>query len=276
MVWTKTMTGEPAPGPLVDSHIHLFTLGLPLAPTAWTVPQTELPVEDFEALMAEHGVTHGVISAMSLLGDLNDYTITALRRNPRLRGTVIVEPTADRYLLERMRDDGVVGIRLQWRRGTDPPDLTGPEHRRLLYRVADLGWHVELNIERERMPPVLDQLCRSGVDVVVDHYGDPSPEHGFATPAGESLFRALDTGRVRVKLSAGYRFAIPPDVLTELGRALLAHAGPERVFWGSDAPFVGAKYPTTYADELAMFRRVVPEAAIRDAISAAAHAFYFS
>jgi len=260
----------------VDTHVHLFTRALPLASTAWTVPEVELPVSAFEDLMAQHGVTHGVVSAMSLLGDLNDYTISALRRNPRLRGTVIVEPTADRYALERMRDDGVVGVRFQWRRRADLPDLTEPEYRRLLHRVADLGWHVELNIERDRMPPVLDQLVRSGVDIVVDHYGDPNRDNGYANPGGESLFHALDTGRTRVKLSAGYRFGVSAEVLAWFAETLLAHTGPDRVFWGSDAPFVGAGHPTSYAGELGMLSRVVPDAGVRRRMSAAAHDFYFT
>jgi predicted TIM-barrel fold metal-dependent hydrolase len=262
--------------PLVDTHVHLFTRELPLASTAWTVPEVELPGQTFEDLMARHGVTHGVVSAMSLLGDLNDYTINALRGNPRLRGTVIVEPTADRYVLERMREDGVVGVRFQWRRRVDLPDLTGPEYRRLFYRVADLGWHVELNIERDRMPPVLDQLCRSGVDIVVDHYGDPSRDDGYANPGGDSLLRALDTGRTQVKLSAGYRFGVTADVLAGFAETLLAHAGPDRVFWGSDVPFVGARRPTSYAGELAELSRVVPDAGVRQRMSVAARDFYFT
>lgn len=258
---------------LVDTHVHLFTRALPLASTAWTAPETELPVEAFEDLMTRHGVTHGVISAMSLLADGNAYTIAALRRNPRLRGTIDVDPGTDRHELGA---DGVVGVRFQWRRRTPLPDLTDPDHRRLLREVADQGRHVELNVERDRMPPVLDQLVRSGVDVVVDHYGDPCPRNGFATPGGEALLRALDTGRVRVKLSAGYRFPVTPEDLAGFAATLLGHAGPERVFWGSDAPFVGAKRPVSYAGELAMLARIVPDPLLRQKMSAAAHDFYFS
>lgn len=252
---------------LVDTHVHLFTRALPLASTAWTAPEVELPVEAFEELMARHGVTHGVISAMSLLDD-NDYTLAALRRNPRLRGTVDVNPDVD---LTTMRSDGVVGVRFQWRRRTSLPDV-----RRLVRQVADLGWHVELNIERDRMAPVLSRLVRSGVDVVVDHYGDPCPRDGYATPGGEALLRALDTGRVWVKLSAGYRFPVSAEALAGYAATLLDHAGPERVFWGSDAPFVGTRRPTSYAAELATLDRVVPDPTLRAQLSTAAHAFYFT
>ncbi|MFI7450179.1 amidohydrolase family protein [Nonomuraea sp. NPDC049714] len=273
---TGTVTGDLSGGvPLVDTHVHLFTRALPLAARAWTRPEGELTAETFLSMMDEHGVDYGVLSAMSLLGDLNDYTIDALRRHERLRGTVIVEPTTDRYVLERMKADGVVGVRFQWRRLADLPDLTDPAYRRLLFRVADLDWHVELNIEGDRLPPVLDRLTASGVKVVVDHFGDPDRAAGYTGAGGAALLRALDTGRVWVKLSAGYRFDISPDTLAGHAATLLGAAGPEHVFWGSDAPFVGARRPVTYRDAVGSFAHLVPDPALRRRISLAAHAFYF-
>jgi predicted TIM-barrel fold metal-dependent hydrolase len=261
--------------PLVDTHVHLFSAALPLAERAWTRPERELPAEVFLAMMDEYGVGHAVVSAMSLLGYGNDYTIDALRADDRLRGTVIVEPSAGRRVLERMRADGVVGVRFQWRRLADLPDLTDPAYRRLLRHVADLGWHVELNVEGERLPPVLDRLLASGVKVVVDHFGDPDRTSGYASPGGTALLRALGTGRVWVKLSAGYRFRVGPDTLAGYAATLLAEGGPERLFWGSDAPFIGAREPVTYQDALASFAVTVPDAGLRDRVAQASHAFYF-
>ncbi|NBE91787.1 amidohydrolase [Nonomuraea sp. KC401] len=261
--------------PLVDTHVHLFTRALPLAARAWTRPEGELTAETFLSMMDEHGVGYGVVSAMSLLGDLNDYTIDALREHERLRGTVIVDPTTDRYVLERMKADGVVGVRFQWRRLADLPDLTDPAYRRLLFRIADLDWHVEVNIEGDRLPPVLDRLTASGVKVVVDHFGDPDRESGYAGAGGAALLRALGTGRVWVKLSAGYRFGVGPDTLAGHAATLIEAAGPEHVFWGSDAPFVGARRQVTYRDAVNSFAHLVPDAELRRRISLAAHAFYF-
>ncbi len=261
--------------PLVDTHVHLFTSALPLAARAWTRPEGELTADTFVTMMDEHGVDYGVLSAMSLLGDLNDYTIDALRAHKRLRGTVIVEPTTDRYVLERMKADGVVGVRFQWRRLADLPDLSDPAYRRLLFRIADLDWHVELNIEGVRLPPVLDRLTASGVKVVVDHFGDPDRDAGYTGDGGRALLRALGTGRVWVKLSAGYRFNISPAMLADHAATLIGAAGPDHVFWGSDAPFIGARYPVTYRDAVDSFAQLVPDPALRRRISLASHAFYF-
>jgi hypothetical protein len=36
-----------------------------------------------------------------------------LRKHKRLRGTANVLPATDRYVLERMKDDGIVGVRFR-------------------------------------------------------------------------------------------------------------------------------------------------------------------
>lgn len=262
--------------PLVDSHVHLFTADLPLAARACTRPATALPVDELLPLMDGTGVTHAVVSAMSLLGDPNAYTLAALQAHPeRLRATVAVEPGVPRAELERMRAAGVVGIRWQLRRTERLPDPTEPEVRDLLRAVADLGWHVELNVEHERLAPLLDGLVAAGTEVVVDHFGDPSRADGYAGPGGRALLRALDTGRVRVKLSAAHRFPLAPGVLAGHAATLLDRAGPERIFFGTDAPFVGAATPTTYAEQVGLFLALVPDPGLRRRMSAAAHAYYF-
>ena len=60
-----------------------------------------------------------------------------------------------------------------------------------------------------------------------DDYNEYSLE-GF-----QAMMRAVDNGRTWVKLSAGYRLE-SPQVAQDCARALLAHAGPERLLWGSD------------------------------------------
>lgn len=262
--------------PLVDAHVHVFTADLPLAGRAWTSPEAALPVGELLAQMDATGVTHAVISAMSLLADPNAYTLDALATYPdRLRTTVDVDGRVPLAELERMRAAGAVGIRWQLRRAAQLPDPADPDVRALLRTVADLGWHVEVNVEQDRLAPLLAGLCASGVAVVVDHFGDPHRTDGFGTEGGQALLRALDTGRVRVKLSAAHRFRVPPEALAGHAATLLRCAGPERLFLGTDAPFVGTAEPTTYAAEVARFAELVPDADVRAAMSAAAHAYYF-
>ncbi|BCB91116.1 amidohydrolase family protein [Phytohabitans suffuscus] len=261
--------------PLVDTHVHLFTTDLPVAAGAWTRPSTGLSAERYVAMLDAHGVAYGVVAAASLFGDHSDYTLEALRRYPRLRGTVIVDPGTDPGRLAELKAAGVVGVRLQWRRAATLPDLTAPEYRRFLRRVADLGWHVHLNIEGPRLPPVADALLASGVRLVFDHFGGPDPERGVDGPGFRAVRAALAGGRAWVKLSAGYRLRVPPETLAAYAGALLDSGGPERVFWGSDAPFVGAEGTVTFQDTIDAFALWVPDPTTRHRMSLAARAFYF-
>lgn len=273
--------------PVVDAHAHIFTPDMPLADSAWMRPDYGFTAEDYLRVLDAHGVHFGVIAGISIYGQYNDYMISELRRHRRLRGTVNVDPTTDRYALERMRDDGVVGVRLQLSRRRELPDLGGEGYRLLLRRIADLNWHVHLALEGPQMPAVLPKLEASGVRIVLDHFGHPDPATGLAGEGFQAVLRSVANGRTWVKLSAGYRLTwqstgtgTPDPVATRLaGEAaakLLHEAGPERLLWGSDCPFVGHESSLTYADALASFTEWVPSPQARRRITDTALQFYFS
>ena len=137
--------------PAVDTHAHIFLQGLPLVPGATNRPQYSCTDTDYLETLDAAGVAYGVIAAPSFLGTHNDYTLECLRRQPRLRGTAIVSPDVSRQTLEAMDRDGMVGIRYSLRRYPEVPDFTAPGYRRLLREVADLGWHVHILAESERL-----------------------------------------------------------------------------------------------------------------------------
>jgi hypothetical protein len=86
------------------------------------------------------------MAAASLYDDYNDYVIeSTVKYKHRLRTTAIVKPSIDPYVMRLMRDDGVVGVRLQWRNVKNLPDITTPEYQKFFRRVRDLDWHVHLN-----------------------------------------------------------------------------------------------------------------------------------
>lgn len=274
--------------PVVDAHAHIFTPDLPLAANAWIRPDYGFTAEDYLAVLDAHGVHFGVIAAVSLFGTYNDYVLAALRRHRRLRATVNLDPAdCDPYALARMRDDGVVGVRLQLARRTAMPDLADEAHRRMFRRIRDLDWHVHLAVEDRWLPGLLEQLGATGVRIVVDHLGHPDPEAGVdGSPGFAALLRSIDAGRTWVKLSAGYRMTwsakgvAAPDpralsLAAEAAARLLQVAGPERLVWGSDCPFVGHE-AVKFADTLAWFRDWVPSSQQRRRISDTALRLYFS
>lgn len=258
--------------PIVDTHAHVFTEAMPLAADAWRKVSRGRPVSEFlETLDANH-VPFGVIAAASMFGDYNDYTLAALRRHPRLRGTVIVPPTIDPYVLREMKKDGVAGVRWVWFMQKDLPDLKSPEYRKFLARLADLDLHVELLLGGERLGPVLADLQPSGVKLVIDHFGFPEPQLGVDCPAFQAALRAVDNGRTWIKLAAWHRLGNEASVLTQ---RLLDAAGTERLVWGSDWPFVAAHEQYSYQDALDSFIAAVPDAAARREISETALRLYF-
>ena len=86
--------------PIVDSHAHIFTRDMPLNDRPRHRPSYDFTLQDYIATLDAHGVRYGVIAAASPWSDYNDYTIESVRGNPRLRGTVIVRPGVEKYILE--------------------------------------------------------------------------------------------------------------------------------------------------------------------------------
>ena len=272
--------------PLIDCHAHIFGEDLPVTSNAWISPDYTFPADRLLALLDENGVHFGVISGLSITGHYNDYMLSQLRGSKRLRGTVIVPPNVDRFTLERMADDGVIGIRLQLARQSDLADFRSDEWRLLLRRVRDLGWHVHLAIEGEHLRPVLGALLESGVKTVIDHFGHPDPADPERCDGMDAIAAAVDRGRTWVKMSAGFRLsgteawqdpeADLVSVADRAAAALLRRIGTDRCLWGSDAPFVGYERRITYAQVLADYFRWVPDSARRDEIDRTALQLYFS
>ena len=241
--------------PLVDTHAHIFMQDFPLVDNPVRTPDYDFPIAKYLATLDQHGVQFAVLSAGSLWGDYNDAVIEATRSNPRLRGTVLVQPSIERYVMDRMKDDGIVGVRLSPIGIKPPPDYDNFEHRRLLRRISDLNWHVHIHVEGERLPHVLPLLERSGARVVLDHLGRIDPKLGVDSDGFRALVAAIERGRTWLKLSAPYRTGALAPVLV---KELLHRVGPDRLLWGSDCPFTGFEDKTSYQASIDWLLDCVP------------------
>ncbi len=273
--------------PIVDSHAHVFLRDMPVSRGAWFKPDYGFTAEQYLEALDAHGIHFGVIAGISIYGLYNDYMLEQLRRYRRLRGTANVLPTTERYVLERMKQDGIVGVRLQLTRRKELPDLADEEHQLLLRRLADLDMHVQVAVEARWLPAVLPKLEASGVKIVMDHFGHPDAEQGVNCPGFKAMLRSAETGRLWVKLSAAYRLTwaaagqkqrdprtVP--LAQGLAQSLLQNVGPERLLWGSDCPFVGFEAAVSFQDTLDDLTQWVPDAATRRKISDTALRLYFS
>jgi predicted TIM-barrel fold metal-dependent hydrolase len=135
------------------------------------------------------------------------------------------------------------------------------------------------------MPQLLPQLEAAGLRIVLDHFAHPDPAQGLEGEGFQAVLRAIARGRTWVKLSAGFRLTwqsrgtgTADPAAMELAQAtagrLLREAGPERLVWGSDCPFVGHE-SHTYADALRWFEEWVPSAAVRRQMGDTALRLYF-
>ena len=260
------------PGPLVDTHAHIYLANCPVVPGATHHPERSFTDEDFVRTLDDNGVLFGVIAAASFMGSYNDYSLMALRQHRRLRATAIVESDVTLPELRAMDDAGIVGIRFSLRNYAGSPDLTTPEYQRLLRRVADLDWHVHLYAEGERIAALAPVLLNAGVKLVIDHYGNPDPKLGENAPGFQAALRALGSGRGWVKISGPYRS--PGCDHPALAARLLKEAGPERLLFGSDWPFVGHEDTVSYADTVTWFEQAIPDATMREEIGRTAARLY--
>jgi predicted TIM-barrel fold metal-dependent hydrolase len=276
MTDTAAMSAPPliVEPPLIDCHAHIWGAEMPYVSTAWTRPDYVYAAEDFLADLDAQGILFGVIAAASLFGTYNDYVIRALRASKRLRGTANVDVETDLYTLEALRADGITGIRLQWFFMDELPDMGEDAFQLLCVRLRDLGMHIHLNIEGHRLYEVASRVMDTGVNLVIDHFGWHDPAPGLAAQSYQDMQRLLDRGHAWVKLSCGH-VRTDPDLPKAYARDLLTRYGTDRLLWGSNAPFVGHEGKLSYAQAVAEFRDIVPDAAARRAIGETGYRFYF-
>lgn len=244
------------PTPLVDAHCHVFRADMPLRDNPRHAPTYDFTVEALLEVLDANGVGFAVVAAASPWLDYNDYVIDSVASHPRLRGTVILEPTVERLVMREMARAGIIGVRMHMIGLADMPDLTTFAWRRTLRRIADLGWHVHLHAECRNLPQILPLLEASGARLVIDHLGRPDPAEGFDSPGFRTLTEAIERGNTWVKASGPHRLGF--DFAAAALGELVRRTGTERLVWASDCPFVGSE-ATTYGSTVKWLLDAVPE-----------------
>jgi predicted TIM-barrel fold metal-dependent hydrolase len=159
------------------------------------------------------------------------------------------------------------------RRLSQLPDLRDASHQHFFKCLADAGMHLELLAHGADLPVVLPMIEATGVTLVIDHFADPDRNLGVESPGFIAALRSLDSGRTFIKLAAAMR--LNKEVARACAQKLLAAAGPERLLWGSDAPFIGHEPRPPYSDALRLFEELVPDARQRHAIGLTALRQFF-
>lgn len=229
-----------APPNACDCHHHIYDEArFATVPTPGRPAPTNAAMAEYRLLQKRIGTTRHVVVQPRNYGIENEVTIDALKQaGGNARGVVVVRPTITDAELKRFNDAGVRGIRFSI--GDAKSRVVQPEMiEPLAKRVADLGWHLQFNMEGEQVVELADVLRRLPTPLVFDHLGNPPMPAGIEHPSHAIIRELIDRGRTWVKLSGAYSNTKvgPPDYpdATKVAQAFVT-AAPQRLVWGSDWP----------------------------------------
>ena len=226
-----------APPGATDCHFHTYDKTYPVMKGSTLLPEDALP-DDYRALQRRIGTTRGVIVQPSTYGTDNRLQIAsryALGAENFRVIAVVAEDVSDQEL-RQLDEQGVRGIRFNL---GFPGVLTVGSLKLLAPRLADLGWHCQINMRPKQIEDNADLLASLPGQLVFDHLAQVPQPDGLASAPYKVIRGLLDRGKTWVKLSGPY-------VSSKLGAPDYADAGavaeayvkaaPERLVWGSDWP----------------------------------------
>jgi D-galactarolactone isomerase len=231
-----------APANACDCHIHVYNPAKPVAPTASGPGPAWADVAAYRAVQQKLGTTRTIIVQSTAYGTDNSCAQEGIAELglATTRGVAVVGPDITEAELQRLTDAGFRGARFQMLPGGALPWAALEP---VAARIANFGWHIQLQMDGRLMADRESQLKRLPCPLVLDHVGkflEPVPvEH----PGFRALLRLLDGG-CWLKLAAAYEVSktggpLYADVAA-LAKAAVK-ATPERMIWASNWPHVSVK-----------------------------------
>ena len=224
-----------------DCHAHIFgpkKMFPFIADRSYTPP--EASIEAYKNMHRKLGITRAVIVQPSVYGTDNQVTLTAIKQygNENARGIAVVDNDVSELELERLHEKGIRGVRfnLLFKGGAQFKYL-----ERISSKIAPFNWHVQILMDVSELQLITDRLRRLPTEIVFDHMGHISTNHGTNNLGFQALINLIKEGRAWVKLSGNYRIssAKPPYKDAEAFARALISASQKRVVWGSDWPHPG-------------------------------------
>jgi predicted TIM-barrel fold metal-dependent hydrolase len=233
-------TGKPRfvpPAGAIDCHFHTYDRNYPVMKGATLLPDDALP-DDYRALQHRIGTTRGVIIQPSIYGTDNRLQIASRQAlgADNFRVVAVVPEDISDAELRQLDEHGVRGVRFNL---GFPGALSVSSLASLAPRLADLGWHCQINMRGKQIEDNADLLVSLPGRLVFDHLAQV-PEPGGLESAPYKIIRGLlDRGKTWVKLSGPYvssKQGAPGYADAGAVAAAYVKAAPERVVWGSDWP----------------------------------------
>jgi predicted TIM-barrel fold metal-dependent hydrolase len=236
------------PAGTIDCHAHIFDKydQYPMDPARKYTP----PVCTRESWLNMHrimGVHRGVQVHGSTYAFDNSITEDFIRTDPdRFRAVAAIAPDASRAHIAKLHEAGFRAARLmdQYPNGATTRDL-----EKIADRIAEFGWHIEINILKGADWIGLEKrLMDCPVGLVFDHMGRIRGDVGVESEEFKVIRRLLDNKPdTWVKISSWYRMSdapLPavgmPDYpdMKMFAQTLLNHHV-DRCVWGTNWPHPG-------------------------------------
>jgi len=238
----KTAVAFAVPAGACDCHVHVFGAE-PEFPLVASRGYTPPPATAGELLALQNALhlSRVVIIQPSVYGADNSCTLDGIRRlgPERARGVAVIDAKTTDTELKEMHAAGIRGVRVNLETsGQSDPAVSRRNLAAAIKRVAPLGWHVQVYTRLSVIEAVHDDVLKSAVPVVFDHFGGATAAGGVAQSGFDKLLNLVASGKAYVKISGHYRSSVKPpafDDVAPLARALIA-ANPDRIVWGTDWP----------------------------------------
>jgi predicted TIM-barrel fold metal-dependent hydrolase len=234
-----------APAGSIDTHCHIFgpAATYPFSPTRPYSPP-DAPLAMFRDLHAKIGVERAVIVNATVHGfDSRVVTDAIAQSEGRYKGIVNINNAMSDAELIALDKAGIAGCRFSFvKRLGGVGDMT--VFRKLVDRVAAIGWHVDIYLEAGTIREFAPILRALPVQYVIDHMGTIDAGRGLDDPEFKALLD-LQAGDERcwIKITGLERASAagPPfHDSVPFAKRLIDNA-PDRVIWGTDWPHPNVK-----------------------------------
>jgi 2-pyrone-4,6-dicarboxylate lactonase len=221
-----------------DAHFHIFgpRARFAFAPVRDYTP-SDAPKETLYALHDRLGIVRGVVVQPNCYGYDNSVTVDAVAATGgAYRGIALVPIDVSDQELRRLDGAGIRGARFHFmkgRAGASPDEVIA-----FGKRLADIGWHLQIQMDASRIAELTPVIKRSVCPVMIDHMGRVGAALGIEQAPFTALLALMQDENVWTKVSGIDRITRkgPPYAdAVPFARKLVEEFG-NRVVWGTDWP----------------------------------------
>ncbi len=249
----------------VDSHAHVFGgAEFPFSPDTLYTPlpsQMGTPAK-FRAVLAAHGLTHGLLVGAGPYGEDNRCMMQAIAESGgHFKGIALVKATASEAELAGLKAQGVVGVRMNLM-GHGMRPLIEPAADKLLARLKALDMFLQLHFQKDELIAAAPILRKSGVRLMIDHFGRPDIARGVKGAGYQTVLEFGRSGQAVIKLSGPFRSSVEGYPYTDVDPFIAAAIDAytlDRCVWGSDWPYVRMDERMDYGPPATCLSRWLPD-----------------